>query len=272
MNPDDDIEAVILAGGKSSRMGQDKGLMLLNGKPMISYVTDLVKSLNLPARIISHNDDYKKLGYCVIPDLIPEKGPLGGLYTALETSVYKSVLLLSCDSPFITADIIKQLLSKKIPDFVTVASFQTRLYPLCALYPRSLKLKAKTNIDQNNLKLATLIQSSDHTEVIFDEHLTSDPKALNNINTPADLQRTVNSNQMEIKVLLFGLLAEYCGSRNVTLSDVADTDELLKQLGMRFPRLSSMKFTVSVDRRIIHKNTLLNGESEVALLPPFSGG
>lgn len=77
---------------------------------------------------------------------------------------------------------------------------------------------------------------------------------------------------MEIKVLLFGLIAEYCKSRSVTVSQVTTTDELMQELRERFPMLKTMKFFVSVDRRIIHSNTNLNFESEVALLPPFSGG
>lgn len=77
---------------------------------------------------------------------------------------------------------------------------------------------------------------------------------------------------METKVLLFGLIAEYCKNRVVTVSDVTNTDDILKQLSERFPKLSTMKFFISVDRRIIHANTKLNVESEVALLPPFSGG
>lgn len=77
---------------------------------------------------------------------------------------------------------------------------------------------------------------------------------------------------METKVLLFGAIAEHCGDRTVSVNQAENTDDLMEQLYRRFPMLATLRFAVSVDRRIVHSNTRLNSESEVALLPPFSGG
>jgi molybdopterin synthase sulfur carrier subunit len=77
---------------------------------------------------------------------------------------------------------------------------------------------------------------------------------------------------MEVKVLLFGILAEYCQSQELFLSNVTCTDEVQKHLASCYPFLLGMKYLISVDRNIIHSNTSINNNSEVALLPPFSGG
>ena len=92
--------AIILAGGKSSRMGSDKGLVLLNGKPMISYIIEILKKMQIPIIIISNNENYKQFGLPVFADIIKEKGPLGGIYTGLKNSKTESNIIVSCDVPF----------------------------------------------------------------------------------------------------------------------------------------------------------------------------
>ena len=75
-----------------------------------------------------------------------------------------------------------------------------------------------------------------------------------------------------ITVFLFGQLKDIIGNSRLDLADMADTDSLTKQLKQRFPLLENMKFALSVDRKLISENTSLNPDSEIALLPPFSGG
>ncbi len=77
---------IILAGGKSSRMGEDKGLVLLNGKPMIQYVIEALKGVVSDIIIISNNASYNKFGIPVYPDIIKDKGPVGGIFTGLHHS------------------------------------------------------------------------------------------------------------------------------------------------------------------------------------------
>jgi sulfur-carrier protein len=75
-----------------------------------------------------------------------------------------------------------------------------------------------------------------------------------------------------ITIFLFGQLKDIVGNSRLDLDDIADTDSLTKELKQRFPLLENMKFALSVDRKIISGNTSLNPNSEIALLPPFSGG
>ena len=78
------ISATILAGGKSKRFGLDKSMYIYKGKPLIEYVIDIVKTAIEDISIIADNGDrFEYLGFPVLPDLVHEIGPLGGIYTAL---------------------------------------------------------------------------------------------------------------------------------------------------------------------------------------------
>lgn len=76
---------------------------------------------------------------------------------------------------------------------------------------------------------------------------------------------------MQIEVLFFGKLVDIAGA-SLQMNDVRSTDELLEQLRLQYPALSSEKFMIAVDKKTISTNTTLTENCTVALLPPFSGG
>jgi molybdopterin synthase sulfur carrier subunit len=75
---------------------------------------------------------------------------------------------------------------------------------------------------------------------------------------------------MTVKV--FGQLNDIIGSNLISIVDVADTDELIKQLQLKYPLLINTKYKIAINRNIIQSNTTLQHDAEIALLPPFSGG
>ena len=121
--------AIILAGGNSSRMGSDKGLVLLNGKPMIQYCIDTLESLNLPIIIVSNNKEYEKFGFPVYADVIPEKGPLGGIYTGLYYSKKDKNIVISCDTPFVSPRLLRLMIDKSSNELVTISKFDGWEHP-----------------------------------------------------------------------------------------------------------------------------------------------
>ena len=76
---------------------------------------------------------------------------------------------------------------------------------------------------------------------------------------------------MSLKIILFGKLADITGN-SLTINNVADTDSLVNELRKNYPALAGMKYIIAVDKQVIIENTILNNNSVVALLPPFSGG
>ncbi len=77
---------------------------------------------------------------------------------------------------------------------------------------------------------------------------------------------------MPNNIILFGQLIDITGTDNIILNDISDTDSLLAALTKKYPAFSNTKFVIAVDKKIIVDNTALNNNTDIALLPPFSGG
>ena len=104
-----DITGIILAGGKSTRMGTDKGFLLLNNKPFVQYSIDALQPLVSEIIIVSDNPDYDRFGLKRINDTIKDAGPVAGICSGLEASSTAYNLILSCDIPLITSKILQKL-------------------------------------------------------------------------------------------------------------------------------------------------------------------
>lgn len=76
---------------------------------------------------------------------------------------------------------------------------------------------------------------------------------------------------MQVNIIIFGQLTEITG-HSILVDNITDTDSLVKELNKLYPALADKKYAVAVDKKIIIANTVLTGDSMVALLPPFSGG
>lgn len=97
----------VQAGGKSSRMGVDKALLDFGGKPLIQHVLARLGSLAQEMIITTNRPEgYRFLGLPLIPDLIPDRGALGGLYTALSAASHPLVAVVACDMPFASPKIL----------------------------------------------------------------------------------------------------------------------------------------------------------------------
>lgn len=109
----ENITGVILAGGRGSRMGgEDKGLVLLNGEPMVSHVLARLRP-QVGALLVSANrnaERYAAFGVPVVPDLLPDfQGPLAGVASALQQAQTEYVMTVPCDSPLIGSDLVARL-------------------------------------------------------------------------------------------------------------------------------------------------------------------
>lgn len=183
-----DVTGIILAGGESKRMGSDKGLKVLNGKPMVNYVIDLLEGLNIPILIVANNDRYTQFGYTVIKDQYKNKGPLGGIHAGISASETEINLILGCDAPFLDGGIISKLMDDyKNP--ITIAKFQNRIYPLIGLYNKSVLPELENAIEKDVLKLTAFCEAANSTILDF-----TDNKELGkelyfaNLNSPKDIK------------------------------------------------------------------------------------
>ncbi|MFA3781646.1 molybdenum cofactor guanylyltransferase [Melioribacteraceae bacterium 4301-Me] len=134
-----DITGVILAGGKSSRMGVNKALLKLGNQLIIEQITDLMKSIFSKVIIITNSpNEYKFLNLPLFEDIYKWKGPLAGIHSALVHSATENIFVLSCDVPFITAEMIKYIVEFKSNKPIKFCEAAGYLQPLIGLYSKSL--------------------------------------------------------------------------------------------------------------------------------------
>jgi len=149
------ITGIILAGGKSSRMGSDKGLILFNGKPMVSYSIELMKEFCDRIIISTSNPEYAQFGYELIPDIYPDKGPLGGLYTCLKESNSEINLCLPCDVPLMFRGILQKLTDESDSQSCIVP-LTPLPEPLIAVYPSAVIPVLEQMLNEGTYKMASI--------------------------------------------------------------------------------------------------------------------
>ncbi len=129
------ITGIILAGGKSSRMGIEKGLIRHRNKYLIEYSIDVLLKVCNQILISANDNSYNFLGYRVIPDEIPDCGPMGGIYSCLKKSKTSFNLVISCDTPMINQGLLEHIILNIGDHDIVVPTERNEHYePLCAFY------------------------------------------------------------------------------------------------------------------------------------------
>ena len=131
----DDITGIILSGGKSTRMGENKSLLKIGNKSIIESVRDLMQSLFPDVILITNNpEEYQFLEMKIFKDIFFRMGPLAGIHSGLTHSTTKKNFVISCDIPLMTAQMISYLVSYKTDKLITVAKADGFIQQLCGLY------------------------------------------------------------------------------------------------------------------------------------------
>ena len=186
-----EITGIVLSGGKSRRMGKEKGLCHFRGKALITFAIDTLKPLCKTLIISANNkiDQYDLLEYPVISDDIPDTGPIGGLYSCLKQSQSAINLVISCDTPFVTTEVYQELL-KYIVDYQAVVPVHEDglLEPITAVYHRSCLPVILQQIEKGEYKMMDLLARLNTKFVYFDTNMSdSKPSLFHNLNSPEDL-------------------------------------------------------------------------------------
>lgn len=184
----EEFTVILLAGGKSSRMGSEKGLVLLDGQPMIARVLNTAKGVSGKIFVVSAHDGYKKFGYPVFADIHENCGPLGGIHSGLSRSETSWNLVLGCDMPFVTAAFLRYLSSAVGKADAVVPVHDGSVEPLCAFYHKSAVMKIESLLLNKEWKMQEAVK---RLETVFHEVPRSrfDPDILfKNMNTPADVR------------------------------------------------------------------------------------
>ena len=182
-----EISAYIVAGGKSSRMGSDKGLLPLNETVFIEHIVNPLKEASIKnITIVSANKAYDYLNCNRIEDIYVEKGPVGGIFTALSHSTTKQNIILSVDIPLVSADIIKWLIENIDEEKqITQVKVLDKTSPLFAVYSKEVVSVFEEHLKKEQLKLRTVVEDIPHSTINVPEEWCA---LLQNINTKEDYQ------------------------------------------------------------------------------------
>lgn len=180
---------IILAGGKSSRMKTDKGLLLFRGKPLVEHVIDTAKKISSDIIIVTGNPAYREFGYPCVEDEFKDRGPLGGIYTGLMHSASQKNLLLGCDMPFLSENLLNALLKQSGDEDVLLLEHRQLAEPLCSIYDKNAATHIRSLLEQNQLKITTALAGLKTRLVSFDDCDWFTGTELSNINSLEELKK-----------------------------------------------------------------------------------
>jgi molybdopterin-guanine dinucleotide biosynthesis protein A len=180
---------VVLAGGKSTRMGQDKALLEVDGKPLLLHAIEKLKPHVRELLVIGEPRQYGHIWPDVMPDEIPGLGPLGGIVTALGAARHDRLLVLAVDVPGVNAKLLERL-TREMPENADalVPRHEGKLEPLVAAYHRRCAGAFMDHITRSRLSMHGAL--ADVCAAFLDINPGEDgwPEDLfHNLNSPADL-------------------------------------------------------------------------------------
>ena len=191
MNSNKHITGIILAGGKSSRIGSDKGFLLLNEKAFIQHIIEAMQPLVNDIIIVSNNPDYDIFNLKRVTDLIENSGPLAGIYTGLHHSNTENNLVLSCDVPLINTETLKKL-TTNIEEHIDVIQLESKgkTMPLIAMYKTHCKNKFFKLLQQGEKRLRFAVKQCKVKTITLNTELE---KFTVNINTTNQFNEITNA-------------------------------------------------------------------------------
>jgi molybdopterin-guanine dinucleotide biosynthesis protein A len=195
-----DRSAIILAGGPSSRFGEDKGAIELEHKPLIRHVFDAVKGLADEVIVVTDTqeraDNYAKLLPATVKFVIDSRdsnGPLIGALTGFEVAQEKYSLLLPYDVPFVSKEVVSLLFDLCIGKTAAIPrNPDNQIEPLCAVYQTKIALEtAKKVADEGAVDMQTMVEQLRGVRYISTmviEQIDPQLRTFFNINAPLDLK------------------------------------------------------------------------------------
>ena len=202
------VTIAINAGGKSTRMGSDKAFLEVGGRPMIERIIEQTNGLGEQIIITNTPERYAHLGLPTFSDVLPDKGALGGLYTAIHAAAQPYALVLACDMPFINRPLLEHMISLA-PDFDAIVpritpflpsgallmgegpGVRVEAEPFRAIYSKACLEPIRRALDAGKMRVISFFPDMNLRWLDEDELRRFDPELLTflNCNTPEELER-----------------------------------------------------------------------------------
>jgi len=220
-----DATAIILTGGKSSRMGRPKALLPFAGEPLIAHVVRALKTIFAEAVVVAAPEqELPTLPAVLVHDDVAYQGPVSGIYHGLTASAGEVCFVTSCDAPFLNLALVAHLLSRISDCDVVVPYWQERLQPLHAAYRRSVAPLLREQLNRGELRPISLYPKVRTREIHEVEIRRIDPEGLSflNMNSPEDYDAALKlwskKNSISVSVELFGVARMVAKTQSVALA------------------------------------------------------
>jgi molybdopterin-guanine dinucleotide biosynthesis protein A len=184
------LAAAILTGGRASRMGGiRKATLRIGGTSIIERQLDVLRGVAAPIFAVSSAAGAQEGGLEIVRDRFPDRGALGGIYTAIEASPHERVLVVGCDMPFLSGSLLAYM--NRIDADVVVPKTARGYEPLCAIYSRACAAAIRSRIERGQLEASVMPDGVNVVEVGSETLAAYDAHGLLfvNVNTPHDYER-----------------------------------------------------------------------------------
>ena len=192
------VTGIILAGGKSKRMGKNKALLKLGNDTLIGHVIRRVRPITDELLLITKSpDEYTHLGLTMHEDIVPQAGALGGIHAGLTYASHETVLCVGCDTPFLVPNLLTHLITllgqydAVMPYTDAADDNKPTLQTLCAVYAKHCLPIITQMLKESELRVhalherANVLCLSPEIWNVFD----SEGVSFFNVNTPADFEK-----------------------------------------------------------------------------------
>ncbi|MBI2868630.1 MAG: molybdenum cofactor guanylyltransferase [Chloroflexi bacterium] len=200
-----EITGIVLAGGKGARLGHDKVLEILDGQSLLQKVVSRIKPLCVEIIVVTGERHISSLpdepALKTVRDVLPGRGPLGGIYTGLKTATSRYNIVVACDMPFLNTELLGGMV-KLAPGYDAVVPRVGELVePLHAVYSRDCRTPIEAMMDASDLSIYHLLRRVKVRYVEGDDIDRYDPDHLSffNINTGADLEKARELARHEVR-------------------------------------------------------------------------
>jgi molybdenum cofactor guanylyltransferase len=217
--------AIVLAGGRSSRMGRPKALLPFDGEPLIVHIVAALKPrFNDVVVVAAPGQDLPAMPVTLVRDEVAFQGPVGGISYGLRAAGEEVAFVTSCDSAFLNVELISYLLSQVPEHDVVVPRWAERLQPLHAVYRRGVLPRLEEQLARGDLRPVHLFEKVRTREVGEEEIRRFDPEGWSffNMNTPEDYAVAVEQweqrHSVHCTVELFGVARLVASTREVPLT------------------------------------------------------
>lgn len=189
------MTSIILAGGKSTRLGRSKALQTIAGKSLIQWVIDRLATISTEIIIATARGEEipctSPVTVQTVADAYHHRGPLAGIYAALTASSQTRAIVVGCDTPFLSVRLLEYMTGVSSQYDVVVPRIADKVEPLCAVYSTSCLGTIRELLEQNELKISRLFDIVRARYIEGHEISRFDPQHLSffNVNSQVDLDR-----------------------------------------------------------------------------------